>query len=283
MEIDMWNTEFEERVQRLARAYPYPTTPDVAEKVSARLRGRRSHWRTGPAPIWVWGVALVVLLLVGLLAVPSVRAAVLEFLQIGAIRIFLEETTPSLPPVEPSLTRALPEESETPAGFIVVHPTRTPSESKILTSVLELAGEVPLEEARAQARFPILLPTYPANLGTPDKVYSQQLEGGRGIFLVWLDPEQPERVAMSLLLLGPGTFAGKGSPVSVVVTEVNGEQAVWTEGEHLLVLQTGPNRRDLVQLFVQGHVLVWQQDGVTYRLEGEFDLQEAVRIAESIQ
>ena len=283
METEFFEAEFAKQVRDLAQVFPYPATPNVAGRVMSQLRGGQRRLRSSFTPVWVWITALIILLFTGLMAVPSVRAAILEFLQIGAIRIFLEETTPPIPPIDPAPTRPLPEESETPGGLIVVLPTRTPSESQFLTSVLELAGEVSLEEAREQFSFPILLPMYPPDLGAPDKVFAQQLEGGKGIFLVWLDSEQPESVSMSLLLLAPGVFAGKGAPVAVIETEVNGTRAVWTEGEHLLHLQTGPQKYDLVQLFVEGNVLIWEQDGVTYRLEGEFDLQEAVRIAESIQ
>ena len=276
MELDRMDQEFETHVRHLAQAFPYPGTPDLAGRVIQPLRGGQRRVRNAYTPAWVWAVALIGLVFAGLMAVPTVRAAVIEFLQIGAIRIFTEEEIPPAPtvPTPQSLpTQSLPGETETPSNA-------TPG---YLSSVLELAGEVSLEEAYEKAPFPIFLPTYPPDLGTPDKIFYQQLDGGPGIFLVWFEAEHPEKVQMSLLLLGPGTFAGKGASTQVVETTVNGTPAVWTEGEHLLVLQTGPNQRDLVQLFVSGHVLIWEIGDVTYRLESEFSMEEAVRIAESVE
>jgi hypothetical protein len=34
---------------------------------------------------------------------------------------------------------------------------------------------------------------------------------------------------------------------------------------------------------VEGNVLVWEQDGLTYRLETKLSLSEAVKIAESLK
>ena len=34
---------------------------------------------------------------------------------------------------------------------------------------------------------------------------------------------------------------------------------------------------------VEGNVLLWEQDGVTYRLETELPLDEAIKVAESLE
>lgn len=34
---------------------------------------------------------------------------------------------------------------------------------------------------------------------------------------------------------------------------------------------------------IEGNVLVWEQDGITYRLESALPLEEAVRVAESLR
>ena len=286
-EKDDLDNDFEARVQHLARAFPYPATPRVAGRMIPGLRGGTRRWRPGLTPAWVWVAALIVLGFAGLMAVPSMRAAVIEFIQIGAIRIFTEEEIPPIEPgspePDPTSTRPLPQETETPARFVPFIPTRTPSGRLLLNSVLGLAGETSLEAAREAASFPILLPTYPSDLGAPDKVFYQQLAGGWGVFLVWFDPEQPDQIQLSLLLLGPGAFAGKGGPSLIEETTVNGVWAIWMEGEHSLVLQTGFNQYERMQLFVKGNVLVWEVDGITYRLESELTMEEAVRIAESVR
>ncbi len=278
MENDVLDHELETRIISLARAFPYPATPTVAGQTRPPLRGGSRHWRASTSPAWAWALALIVVVLTGLMAVPSVRAAVLEFIQIGALRIFPNEEIPPLPTPESS-----PTPLAQPAAQATLKPAPTYSTSAPLTSVLALAGETTLETAREYIPFPIHLPTFPADLGAPDKVFYQDLQGGWGLFLVWFDAEQPDQVRLSLLLLAPGAFAGKGGPDTLQETTVNGERAIWMEGEHFLVLQTGPNQYDFVQLFVQGNVLVWEIDGITYRLESELSMEDVIRIAESMK
>jgi hypothetical protein len=150
-----------------------------------------------------------------------------------------------------------------------------------LNSVMDLAGETTLAEAQEQIDFPIRLPTYPADLGSPDRVFFQNI-GGPAVVLVWLDPNKPSRVALSLHQLGPGTFADKGNPGSVQETTVNGRQALWTEGPYILQFRRG-NRVDYdMRRLVTGRVLIWVEGEVTYRLETDLPLEEAVRVAESL-
>ena len=94
---------WEERVQSVARTFVYPPTPDLAGTVQRHLTEQRatvgsSRWLR---PAWAIGLA-VVILLVGLLAVPPVRAALRQWLQIGAVRIWLVEPTPTAPALGPA-------------------------------------------------------------------------------------------------------------------------------------------------------------------------------------
>jgi hypothetical protein len=166
----------------------------------------------------------------------------------------------------------------TPVGMQAV-PKATPTP---LNSVMDLAGETTLAEAQEQSGFPIRLPSYPAGLGSPDRIFFQNI-GGPAVVLVWLDPNQPEWVRLSLHQLGPGTFADKGNPGSIQETTVNGRQALWTEGPYILQFWRG-NRVDYdMRRLVTGRVLIWVEGEVTYRLETDLPLEEAVRVAESLQ
>ena len=260
----------ENHIRNLASEFPYPNTPQIDTQIFTGERGSRLPGKRALAPAWAWIVGGIVFILVSLLAVPSVRAAIVEFIQIGAIRIFTEEENPPLP---------------TPSAPLPVTPPLRPTPTPLNTFAMlqSLVGKVTLEEARNQAPFLILLPSYPSDLGEPDQVFYQTLEQGKGVLMVWLAEENPDVVEMSLMLLGPGAFAGKGAPTRIEETTVKGTRAVWAEGPHLLVLMTGPNQYDLIQFFVQGHVLAWEIDGVTYRLEGLFDMDEAIKIAESVE
>ena len=127
---------FEAQVRALARALPYPPTPDLARRM-----------RTTPAPArpirrLAWVIVLLAIL-VSLLAVPPVRAALIEFFQIGGVRIYLAPT--------PTATRS--PSTGTPAPTVTPRPTPT-----FLPSLLNLAGETTLEEAEAKAGFTLLVP-----------------------------------------------------------------------------------------------------------------------------
>ena len=238
------------RLQREAQRFEFPPTPDIAGAVRGRLEAR-------PAPafrILTPARALLVLALAAaavLLAVPSARATVFEALQVGVVRILLGDT-PSAPPV-----------------------TQVPQPS----ALDQLAGETSLEQAQRLAGFEIRLPAYPPDLGAPDRVFYQPM--GPTVILVWADPDVANPPRLSLFILGKTILLEKAAPTMLERTEVGGEQAYWAEGPYLLAIR---GERELVLSYlVQGHVLIWVEGALTYRLESGLPLEEAVRIAESLQ
>src|SRR5262245_61999842 len=122
----------EAALRKQAKTIDYPPTPDVAGRVRRRLEVERPR-PSRPVPLWVGAMLILVFVLSALLAVPQVRAELLGFLQIGVVRIF---------PVAPTPTATLPPLTATP------RPAATP-----LLSLLDLAGETTLDEARAEAGF----------------------------------------------------------------------------------------------------------------------------------
>ena len=171
-----------------------------------------------------------------------------------------------------------PSSSATPtrASVSTTQPTATP---EVLVPPLDLAGRTTLAEAAEALGEPLLLPTYPEDLGAPDLVFLQDWEGPL-VVLVWTREDDPLRARLALHILGRGTFAGKGAPRVVVTTEVNGHPALWTEGPHLVLLQSGA---DALRNLVTGNVLIWEDNGLTYRLETDRPMEEAVRTAESLR
>jgi hypothetical protein len=247
----MMNDDFESRLRGVAREFPYPPAPPLARatdlKSVAHRGGADRAWRLAGA---------VALLLVALLAVPQVRAGLLEFIQLGAVRINL-----------------IPPTATTPA---------TP-----LASLLDLAGETTLAEARTRVSFSVLLPE---GFGPPDRVFVQDL-GAPAVVLVWLNAEGAPR--LSLHEIGPGSWAapplgkafdkaalGKFGYELIEVTDVNGNPALWVEGERVLIARDGEAQS--VRL-VDSPALIWETFGVTYRLEGDFTLEEMRAIAESLR
>lgn len=249
-----------ERLIQAGHYLAYPSTPDIAGTVQQRLAGQPAH-RPRRSQQLAWTVAIMVIVIGAvLLAVPSVRAAALEVLRLGAVRIFLIEPTPTARPSQPANTPGMP--APTP-----------------ISSVLDLAGETTLAEAQRQVDFPIRLPTEPEGLGPPDKVFLQNL-GGPFIVLIWLEPNQPDQVQLSLHQLGPNTFAEKGAPELIQETIVKGQRALWVTGPHFFELRNGTHD---IRRLVEGHVLIWTEDEITYRLETGLPLKQAVRLAESLE
>jgi hypothetical protein len=212
----------------------------------------------------VWSLTILLILCSSLMLIPPARAAILEFIQIGVVRIFRAEPTPMPPP-----------DQEFPI-------TATPyATAESLIPILErLTGEMTLEEAQQTVDYPLLFPSYPPDLGPPDRVFVQDTNGDMTV-LVWIDPQRPDEVLMSLHFLPAESWAIKKMEVTVIQeTTVKGQRALWTVGPYPLLFSNG--EMDFVRL-IDGHVLIWAEGDITYRLETNLSLEEALKIAESLK
>ena len=256
--------EFETQLRSLASGMDYPPTPDIAGSVRARLRAStppRLMNRT-----LARSLVVTLVLIASLMLIPPVRAAVIEFIQIGIVRIFRSDPAPA------------PE--ETPGTRVPVTATPGPTLPALIPLLEEIAGETTLGDAQRMVEYPILLPAYPAELGEPDRVFVQDAEGFMTI-LVWIDPQQTDRVRMSLHIIPEGSWAiEKVSPTILRETEVNGQRAVWAVGPYPIRLFNGDLQ---FRRMIDGQVLIWEGDGITYRLETDLPLEEALRVAESLE
>jgi hypothetical protein len=267
------------KIGEIARAFPYPPTPDISGGVTRRL-AQQGALRRRPVPSrrLAWALLVVAILFGALLAVPPVRAQILEFIQVGIVRIFVGERTPTpapdkSEPTQPAGGGESPDEATPlPGGQEIMTPTPG--------ALLDLDGQVTLDQARAEVDFPILAPTYPEGVGLPDGVFLQDM-GGQTLIMVWMDPERPDQVLFSLHELGPGSYsAEKVQPAILEQTVVNGETAYWTTGPYLFRLKNGDH---VIRRLIRGHVLIWADGEITYRLETSLALEEAVRMAESLR
>src|SRR5688500_13303744 len=114
---------FETRLKELTGEFSYPATPPIARKVMARIRKPVSSSRK-----LAWTLAILLLTFISLMAVPTVRAAVIEFIQIGVVRIF--------PSNEP-----MPNQTPEPQT------TQTAVPTSLIPFLESIAGETSLEEA----------------------------------------------------------------------------------------------------------------------------------------
>lgn len=252
-------------LKEYARSFSYPLTPNIAASVRDRLAREAAtphRARLLPRPRLAWiALALVVVSLAAALLTPDVQAFVRYILRIGNVGIVLATPTPTSPT-----------QANTPA------PTQLPT-------VLEtLAGRTTLLDARTQATFPLKLPTYPSDLGPPDLVYLQDPRSM--VVMAWLDPNQPGVAQLSLFQFIEGAGLAEKMvthPEVVEQTTVNGKPAAWVRGPHTLTFQEPNRTTDFQQhMLVEGNVLLWQNNLVTYRLETTLPKDEAIKIAESL-
>jgi hypothetical protein len=256
--------DFETQVQTIAGGMEYPPTPDIAGAVSTRLRASTQPRLANRT--FSRSLVFTLVLLASLMLIPPVRAAVIEFIEIGIVRIFRADPAP------------LPEEIPAPMFPLTVTPS--PTLPALIPFLEELAGETTLAEAKAATGYPILLPGYPADLGEPDRVFIQDADGPMTI-LVWIDPQQPSQVLLSLHLIPEGSWAiTKMGPDVIEETHVNGRYAVWAQGPYPIQLDNGDLQ---FRRMIIGHVLIWEEGEVTYRLETDASLEEAIRIAEALE
>lgn len=261
----MNDMNFDTQLRSIAHRMEYPRTPDIAGSVSARLRSA-----TRPRFIsrrLAWSLTLVLILISSLLLIPPARAAILELIQVGVVRILRAEPTPIVTP------------QTEPSGMTPVTATPAVTPQTLIPLLERMAGEMTFEEAQVQVNYPILLPSYPEDLGLPDRIFVQDADGPMAI-LIWLDPQNAGEIQMSLHFLPPNSWAiKKVEPTMIEETRVNGNYAVWAVGPYPLRYKDGD--LDFTRM-IDGHVLIWQDGEITYRLETDLPLEEAVRIAESL-
>lgn len=239
----------ERELRRLGWALDVPAPPDLAARVRAELAPRS---RPLARRRWALAVALVlVAALVATLAVPDARSTLFRVLRIGGERIVRVD---ELPPVEAE-----------PAGLRI-----------------SLGEEVTLVQARARAGFEL---RGFEDAGAPDRVYLAPRD------TVWFLWGTPRRVR---LLLAQTPEHSVGSPplfeklvargTTVEPVSVAGRPGWFLSGApHVVYLlgATGEIVEETARLAQD--VLVWEQDGVTFRLEGALGRERAVELATSLR
>jgi hypothetical protein len=290
-------TRGETRGAGRAKHMAYPPTPDLAiarDVTAPRAKGTLQLVR--PA----WALALIVAAIaLALMAVPQVRAAVVRVFQLGVVRIFVTEPStpvtgvPAMTPQPGGTTQpgvalqgpitatpeVLPPPTALPSVNEVVTAASPTGDSRLPPALDGLAGQATLDEAQTKVPFPIALPAYPAGLGPPDYVFVQA-HAAPVLILAWSDPSAKGGVGLSLWTFLKGSAIDKIAPETVEETTVDGQRALWTQGEHLLFMRNG----DLdARPLVLGNTLIWERKDMTFRLETFLPLEEAVKVAESVR
>jgi hypothetical protein len=161
-------------------------------------------------------------------------------------------------------------------GATVYRVERTPDVNKYAPLV---RGEaVTLAEARRSVDFDLRLP--PTEAGRPiERVFLDRIVGA--VTVAYCCPEllltqfRGETLPYVQKVAGPG--------VEIEQLEVDGSPAIWLEGAHGVVFSDAQGIVRDEELRLAGNVLLWERDGVTYRLEGDVDRDDAVRLAEALR
>jgi hypothetical protein len=238
-------SELEQSLRGLARELAVPEAPDLVEAVRARIEPRRESGRERRR--WVLAVAVAALALLGAtLAIPDARSALFRILDIGGERIELVEELPDVEPLD--------------------------------DIELTLGEPVTLEEARARSDFELR-----ELEDVPDRVYL----GEQGT--VWFLYGSPANVRLlvaqtpRLSVDEPALLKKIAREAEVDEVSVNGARGIFVSGPHFLFLVDENGFPIEASARLAEDVLIWDEGGVAYRLEGDFELDDALRFARSLR
>ena len=293
--------ELEAALRALGAAIAYPPTPDVAadvrERIAARTGARRrarAGWLPSPTARRRLTAIVALLLILALLlgALPPVRKGVARRLGLPNVAIVNVTAVPT-PTLTPPTATAPP---ATAAAAAPIVPTPRPSSATPPPNGLSfratLGTQTTLTEAQSRMPFAIETPGLP-EFGAPDEVYTQIPPPGGRISLLYIARAELPAIAGTDVGLLVQEFRGgidagifqKGVPAGVAVepVTVNGVAGYWIAGGLRAFAYTDANgtfRYEDVRY--AGNTLLWERDGVVYRLESALPKADALRIAASV-
>jgi hypothetical protein len=138
---------------------------------------------------------------------------------------------------------------------------------------IDLGPSTSLDEARRRVSYHVLTSSL---LGSPDEVHVR----GDQIAFVYRDK--------AVLMQTQGSLFTKevGSSTHVQQLRIGGRPAVWITGApHFFGYIGGENGRNVrpIDLYLAGNTLLWQRGDLTLRVEGKLTLDQALRIARSLE
>ena len=250
-------------LEEAGREVAFPETPPLAERVRARIE-------SGPLPVAaihlprtrppllrpVLAAACVVALALGLTLSLSVtaRRAVADFLGVVGIRVTFDEDPDVTPrPLE-----------EIPLGIPVTREAAT-RRAGIRVLVPDAAGSPAFyfdRHVAARGMVSVVYPRDAATLADVDLLVTQ--------FAASVREEFVKKIGM------------QGTDIRYL--SVRDSDGYWISGDaHYFFYEqrNGFIRQETVRL--AGNVLLWEEEGVTYRIEGAGSLREARRLADSMR
>ncbi len=226
---------------------PLPTDSALRQRINRPVEWLHNRWRAA--------AVVAVGALLALLAVSPAGAAIREWLGFGAVVVEQQQ----------------PAENGSSAG------ASSPATATVATGTATQGTEMSLEQARLAVSFPLVVPDA---LGEPDQL--TVAADRRLVTMQWTSaaggPIRLDQIGGSL-----SPYYVKKYYDDVTFTVVDGDEALWFERSHPIVL-LGPNGTERTESAREsGPTLLWQRPGVTLRLEGIDDQRTAESIAESIR
>lgn len=270
--LDLQGAALEDALRAIGHRVEYPPVPDLWPAIEhqlqvepladrPRLRPRELSW---PAfsRVMVTAVLIVLVMVGALVLIPGLRQAVAERFGLTGVTLQFWEEAPNVP--------------VSPVG-----------------GALGLGQPVSLAEAVDAADFPLQAPSS-LELGSPMEILVTYGQSNRMVSLVYpasdrLPASRYSGVGALLTQFRGTTERGlidKGMLVdsAVTTTTVNGELAFWIDGAaHYFMYIDPAGDVQAVDYRLAGKVLLWEADGITYRLESELTREAALAIAESLQ
>jgi hypothetical protein len=214
---------------------------------------------------WLLAAILLIAIAGGLVFFPEARNAIADRLGLKGVQIRWVDDVPTLVP--------------SPVG-----------------EPLLLGRPVSLDEARAAVDFPVLVPG--TGFNTPQEIYL--LDQDQGAMVSFVYPAGPglpatDETGVGALLtqfkgdadrdmIEKGLLNDGAQETHLEAVSVGGEPGFWISGAShtffVVCYDAGECRQERYRL--AGNVLIWEQEGVTLRLESGLSREDALAIAESI-
>lgn len=252
----------EKRLRATASAIEWPPVRDLSGSVRSIIEQKTVPSRRSLSfPRAAFGVALLVLAVVGatLALFPGARRAVADWLGISGIEIRVRTNAPD--------------------------PTHTVE----TIEDLDLGDETSFAAAQEVVDFPLRTPVVP-RLGTP-RVFVRETPVPAVSFVYPPGPGVPrsQETGVGMLLT---EFRGRYEPALVKKVSTTStvepvdlhDGGYWLEGRPHSVLFRDPDgdiTEDRIRL--AGNTLIWEDNGVSYRLEADLEKAEALALARSLE
>jgi hypothetical protein len=244
--------ELERELRLLGAEIAWPAEPQLAARVRARVAAAErearaplfSGWRR-PAAI---ALAILAVAVAAAMAVPQARTAIFRWLGLTSVRIVHVDTLPSVP----------------------------------VNTQLDLGERVTTAEARSSVRYHVYMPR---KAGRPDAVYLLHFPPGGQVSFIWGSPSRPRLLFSQFRGSRTEQFIEKLVPTGTRVerVRVDGERGYFLAGEpHQFYYVNSEGQVIQESIRLAGNTLLWEHDGLVLRLEGDFDKQDALALARSV-